>query len=131
MPDRFVPGSAGAAADGAAVPALLLLDPPPARRFRADGRASCARCDAVCCRLTVVLDADEVVPARLTTRTPGGLRVMARDPAGWCVALDRRSMACGIYADRPQACRRFAMDGPYCRAVRAEHACATGLTGLA
>lgn len=31
-------------------------------------------------------------------------------------------MNCGIYESRPTVCRRFTMDGPYCRAVRNEYA---------
>lgn len=77
----------------------------------------CSRCTAQCCRLTVVLDATECIPPQLTTRIAGGLRVMAKDADGWCAALDRTSMNCGIYDERPQVCRRFMMAGPYCRAI--------------
>ncbi len=83
--------------------------------------AACSRCDAVCCRLTVVLEAGDEVPELLTARLPGGSRVMAHDAQGWCVALDPERRNCGIYADRPGTCRRFVMDGPYCRSVRSEH----------
>ncbi len=81
----------------------------------------CARCQALCCRLTVVLQADDVVADHLSTRTDAGLHVMARGADGWCVALDAEHMRCSIYATRPQACRRFTMSGPYCLAVRADH----------
>ena len=37
---------------------------------------------------------------------------------GWCVALDRATMSCGIYAERPTTCRKFAMGGGYCRFER-------------
>lgn len=84
--------------------------------------AQCDQCDAVCCRLTVVLQPDEHLPAHLTTYLPSGLRVMARDEEGWCVALDGARMNCGIYDSRPDVCRRFVMDGPYCHGVRAEYA---------
>ena len=47
---------------------------------------------------------------------------MARDEEGWCVALDSARMCCSIYESRPEICRRFVMDGPYCRDVRAEYA---------
>lgn len=89
---------------------------------RAGGPIQCSSCDAVCCRLTVVLDEDDHVPAHLTTYLPGGLHVMARDEEGWCVAIDGAHMNCGIYGSRPSACRRFVMAGPYCRAVREEYA---------
>lgn len=82
----------------------------------------CDACDAICCRLTVVLQAEDRIPAHLTAQTAEGLHVMARDEEGWCVAVDAASMRCSIYGSRPQTCRRFAMAGPYCRAARAEHA---------
>ncbi|WP_225590845.1 YkgJ family cysteine cluster protein [Pseudoxanthomonas sp. PXM03] len=82
---------------------------------------SCSRCDAVCCRLTVVLQPEDQIPSHLTTHTPAGLHVMARDEEGWCVALDGARMNCGIYQTRPDVCRRFVMSGPYCRAVRSDY----------
>lgn len=87
----------------------------------AAGPPLCARCDAVCCRLTVVLQPDDRVPAHLTARTQAGLDVMARDEDGWCVAVDAAHMRCSIYDTRPGVCRRFAMSGPYCREVRADY----------
>jgi len=84
--------------------------------------AHCERCDAVCCRLTVVLQPEDQAPAHLTTVLPSGLHVMARDEEGWCVALDGARMNCGIYETRPAVCRRFVMDGPYCNAVREDYA---------
>ena len=83
--------------------------------------ARCDRCDAVCCRLTVVLFEGDDVAGHLTTITESGLRVMARDSDGWCVAIDGARMRCSIYESRPESCRRFAMDGPYCRSVREEY----------
>ncbi len=108
--------------------------PPPggarragARRHRA-GRGDvsatanlCERCDAVCCRLTVVLQPEDRVAPHLTARTPAGLHVMGRDEEGWCVAIDAARMRCSIYATRPQVCRRFEMGGPYCREVREDY----------
>ncbi|MGX5732144.1 YkgJ family cysteine cluster protein [Pseudoxanthomonas beigongshangi] len=82
---------------------------------------SCARCDAVCCRLTVVVQPEDRVPAYLTTQSLAGLTVMARDEEGWCVAIDSARMCCSIYETRPDVCRRFAMSGPYCQAVRADY----------
>ena len=84
-------------------------------------RVRCTSCDAVCCRLTVVLGSDDDVPPHLTTRL-GGRHVMARDEEGWCVALDGQKMNCRIHASRPAICRAFVMGGPYCRAVRDEYA---------
>lgn len=82
----------------------------------------CAQCDAVCCRLTVVVEPTDKVPSHLTTTLPNGVRVMARGDGGWCVALDEARMNCGIYDTRPDTCRRFVMGAPYCRSVRAEYA---------
>ena len=81
----------------------------------------CDNCSALCCRLTVVLmPQDHDVPAQFVETDPAGLRVMARGESGFCVAL--KDNQCGIYEQRPQACRRFLMAGPYCRAVREESA---------
>ena len=85
-------------------------------------KITCSTCDALCCKLTVVLGEKDSVPAHLTTYLPGGLHVMAKDQEGWCVALDGQHMQCRIYASRPTTCRSFVMGGPYCRAERDEHA---------
>lgn len=87
----------------------------------AKGAANCATCDAVCCRLMVVLGPEDNIPAHLTTHLPEGLHVMARDESGWCVAMDRTHMNCGIYENRPAICRRFVMGGAYCNAIRSEY----------
>jgi uncharacterized protein len=89
---------------------------------RATGAANCAKCDAVCCRLTVVLQPEDNIPAHLTTHLENGLHVMAKDKEGWCVAVDGTRMNCGIYETRPAVCRRFVMNGPYCKAIRADYA---------
>lgn len=81
--------------------------------------AHCDRCAALCCRLTVVLFEEDCIPEHLTGRNAQGVRVMARGGDGRCVALDAATSRCGIYADRPTQCRRFAMAGPYCLSVRA------------
>ncbi|WCE03405.1 YkgJ family cysteine cluster protein [Pseudoxanthomonas sp. JBR18] len=85
-----------------------------------DPSVQCGGCDAICCRLTVVLDPDDRVPSHLTDYTHDGLHVMARDEEGWCVAVDPE-MGCSIYASRPDVCRRFVMGAPYCRDVRQVH----------
>lgn len=81
----------------------------------------CSACDAVCCRLTVVLQPGDSVPAHFTTWSADGLEVMARDEEGWCVAIDPARMQCRIYDTRPANCRRFAMAGSDCRQVRADY----------
>ena len=87
-----------------------------------DPGVSCQSCDAVCCRLTVVVMPEDNVPRHLVERTTRGLEVMARDEEGWCVAVDHRHMHCSIYDQRPAICRKFAMGGPACREVRADYA---------
>ena len=82
---------------------------------------ACSRCDAVCCRLTVVLQPEDRIPAHLTAITDAGLEVMARDEEGWCVAVDGARMRCSIYESRPQVCRRFVMSGPYCEDIQADY----------
>lgn len=79
--------------------------------------AHCSRCSAQCCRLTAVLAPSEQLPPHLIADIAGGQRAMAKAEDGWCVALDRASMSCGIYEQRPQVCRRFVMAGPYCSAI--------------
>ena len=83
--------------------------------------ADCGRCDAVCCRLTVVVQPEDGIAEHLTAQLDG-LRVMARDAEGWCVAIDSARMCCSIYDARPAVCRRFRMGGPYCEAVREDYA---------
>jgi uncharacterized protein len=90
--------------------------------MQSEGAAvECSSCDAVCCRLTVVLLPEDNVAGHLTTHTEAGLHVMARDEDGWCVALDSTRMCCSIYASRPEICRKFRMAGPYCVDVRADY----------
>ncbi|MEI2432812.1 YkgJ family cysteine cluster protein [Lysobacter yananisis] len=84
-------------------------------------KSLCASCDAVCCRLTVVVQPEDRIPDHLTTHTSSGLTVMARDEEGWCVAIDPARMCCAIYDARPEVCRRFAMSGPCCREVREDY----------
>jgi Fe-S-cluster containining protein len=79
----------------------------------------CRRCEAVCCRLPVLLLPGDRPPPRYVDVDSHGLAVMARGEDGWCLALDRAAMSCGIYPDRPQICRDFAMAGPDCRSERA------------
>lgn len=94
----------------------------PGRKQSRQAEPLCGRCDAVCCRLTVVLmPEDDQVPRHFVTRNAQGVEVMAHNEEGWCAAIDPLHMRCSIYADRPSICRRFAMGGPYCLDVRATY----------
>ena len=79
---------------------------------------SCENCDAVCCRLTVVLMPEDRVPNRFVVEDAHGMRLLAKGEEGWCQALDLNTMRCTIYDMRPSTCRKFAMGGPYCRSER-------------
>lgn len=43
---------------------------------------------------------------------------MARLDDGWCAALDRDTMLCGIYERRPTVCRDYRVGGSDCIAER-------------
>ncbi|WP_300614853.1 YkgJ family cysteine cluster protein [Dokdonella sp.] len=85
-----------------------------------DDDVHCARCEAVCCRLPVLLMPDDDVPPWLTGVDEHGLEHMIRREDGWCAALDRDTMRCTIYERRPWICGEFAMGGSDCRAERAD-----------
>jgi len=79
---------------------------------------SCARCEACCCRLEVMLITDTGVPDHFIVIDQWGGRSMARQNDGWCSALNRNTMMCMIYKNRPQNCRDFEMGGYDCNAER-------------
>lgn len=85
-----------------------------------DASVRCERCEAVCCRLQVLLMPGDKVPRWLTDVDEHGLECMARRDDGWCTALDRATMRCSIYAQRPQLCRDVAAGGASCLAERAQ-----------
>lgn len=88
---------------------------------RVDPTVSCSDCDAVCCRLTVVVMPEDNVPEHMIDRSAPGLNVMARGEDGWCVAVDPLRLHCTIYEQRPGICRRFTMGSAYCRDERAKY----------
>ncbi len=84
-----------------------------------DAEVSCAKCEACCCRLEVMLITDTSVPDKyIEIDKWGGMR-MARLSDGWCSALDRNSMSCMIYENRPKICRDLEMGGYDCISARA------------
>ncbi|MCG2634743.1 MAG: YkgJ family cysteine cluster protein [Gammaproteobacteria bacterium] len=82
---------------------------------------TCDNCEACCCRLEVLLITDTGVPGHLIDTDAWGASVMARLDDGWCVALDRKSMRCTIYENRPYVCRAFEMGSHECKSEREEH----------
>jgi len=84
-----------------------------------NSEVSCANCEACCCRLEVMLISETGVPESYIAIDKWGGRVMARLDDGWCAALDRNSMRCKIYEQRPMICRDFEMGEEECIAERA------------
>ncbi len=82
---------------------------------------TCANCKACCCRLEVMLITDTGVPERFIDTDRWGGMVMARLDDGWCAALDRNTLLCSIYEQRPLICREFEMGADECLTERAEH----------
>lgn len=80
----------------------------------------CAHCQACCCQLQVILMPGDAPPAHLVEIEEHGLAVMRRLDDGWCVALDRDTMRCTVYEQRPQVCRDFATGSRECRSEREE-----------
>jgi Fe-S-cluster containining protein len=58
------------------------------------------------------------VPERFVAIDDWGGRTMARLDDGWCSALDRNTMVCMIYAQRPLICREFQMGAYECISER-------------
>jgi len=50
---------------------------------------------------------DDGVPPEFTAQNHWGGWVMHRLDDGWCAALDRRTMLCTIYENRPDICRDY------------------------
>jgi Fe-S-cluster containining protein len=88
-------------------------------------QVSCTDCAAVCCRLLVLCITDTGVPRHLVEQNRLEPELMRRLDDGWCAALDRVNMNCGIYDRRPLICREFEMGGPDCLEERARFAART------
>ena len=79
-----------------------------------DTVVTCASCEACCCRLEVMLISDTGVPDNHVVMDKWGGSYMARLDDGWCSALDRNTMMCTIYQQRPKICRELEMGGYEC-----------------
>ncbi len=64
---------------------------------------------------------DTGVPEQHIARDRWGGEVMARLDDGWCSALDRDSLKCSIYENRPWICREFEMGSYECAIERQAH----------
>ncbi len=84
-----------------------------------DTEVTCANCAASCCRLDAMLFNDTEVPDKFIEINARGDSSMARLEDGWCSALDRNSMTCTIYENRPWICREFEMGEYECISARA------------
>jgi Fe-S-cluster containining protein len=82
---------------------------------------SCTNCEACCCRLEVLLINDTEVPDNYIEIDKWGGTSMARLDDGWCAALDRNTMTCMIYENRPRNCRDYVMGAYECIAERAAY----------
>lgn len=87
---------------------------------------SCADCEACCCRLEVLLMAEDDVPGALVAEDRWGGAVMRRLDDGWCAAVDRNTMRCTIYSRRPGVCRDYPTGGSECLLERARGLVRTG-----
>ncbi|AXY01133.1 YkgJ family cysteine cluster protein [Vibrio alfacsensis] len=75
---------------------------------------SCSNCQACCCRLEVMIISGTGVPDKFIKRDQYGGETMLRLDDGWCAALDRDSLMCSIYENRPWICREFEMGSGEC-----------------
>lgn len=86
-----------------------------------ESKVSCVNCQACCCRLEVMVLTDTGVPEKYLQTDQWGGKVMARLEDGWCAALDRETMSCTIYDNRPWVCREFEVGSPECLEERKEN----------
>ncbi len=80
----------------------------------AETKVTCESCEACCCRLKVMLITDTGVPNHFIETDEYGSSSMAQLDDGWCAALNRKTMMCMIYENRPLVCREFEMGGDEC-----------------
>jgi Fe-S-cluster containining protein len=77
-------------------------------------QVSCSNCQACCCQLEVRIVTDTGVPFQYIEFDKWGSEVMKRADDGWCQALDRNTLMCRIYENRPLTCREFEMASDEC-----------------
>ena len=82
---------------------------------------TCANCQACCCHLEVMIITDTGVPDHHIAYDKWGGQTMLRLDDGWCSALDRETLMCSIYENRPLICREFEMASDECKSERTVH----------
>jgi Fe-S-cluster containining protein len=80
----------------------------------------CSNCQACCCSLEVMIISDTDVPVQHISVDEHGSETMLRLDDGWCSALDRNTMMCTIYENRPWVCEAFEMGSYECITERLE-----------
>lgn len=86
----------------------------------AEPEVSCSNCRACCCSSEVIIISDTGVPEQHIYADEHGSESMLRLADGWCSALDRNTMLCTIYENRPWVCREFEMGSYECINERKE-----------
>jgi len=81
---------------------------------------TCSNCQACCCSLEVFILTDTGVPYQHIDVDQYGGETMLRLDDGWCAALDRDTLMCTIYENRPWVCREFEMGSYECIEERLE-----------
>ncbi|MDB1126133.1 YkgJ family cysteine cluster protein [Vibrio algarum] len=88
--------------------------------FVVDPTISCLDCKACCCRLEVMILTDTGVPEEHIKVDRWGAETMRQLDDGKCSALNRETMMCTIYENRPWVCREFEMGSFECQDERTE-----------
>lgn len=79
-----------------------------------ESELTCAKCNAACCQLEVMLITDTGVPEQYIERDRWGGETMKKLDDGWCICVDRDTKLCTIYENRPWVCRIFEMGSYEC-----------------
>jgi len=74
----------------------------------------CSNCQACCCSLEVRIISDTGVPHHHIYVDTYGHESMRRLDDGKCSALNRDTLMCSIYENRPWVCREFEMGSYEC-----------------
>jgi Fe-S-cluster containining protein len=89
---------------------VLLREDSPEEAAKPEPVIDCAArlhvCKAVCCRLSVKLSAEEVESGAVRWDL-GRPYLLRREADGRCTHLDRGTLFCTVYEDRPHPCRQY------------------------